>query len=489
VLIPIGQEDATVRRHPWVSYSLIVLNIFVFAMTTLTGPGEAWRTQINEKVREIVQYFQPRPYLELPPVLAELCKEDCRKGLEQQRAAFAESRPMPPSSTVAEEQRKLDELDLELQSLRNQLPARRYGYIPAEGKLDRALTSMFVHGGWFHLLGNMLFLFVTGPFVEDVFGRVLFAGLYFLSGFAALAAHVAHFRNATTPLIGASGAIAGVMGAFLVRYSTRRIRMLFMPLFPLTRPRFTFGLPAFVILPLWFGEQFWYANHAGDESGVAFWAHVGGFAFGAAFAAALKLGGAENRWIHPAIEKELTLAQNPRLERALDARLKGNLPLARRDVAAVLAVEPMNPDAWRESFEVARAADDPAEMGRSAARLVELYARADERDLLVEILREVSAAVEGPLPAKVFLLAGSYLEKRNEWDLALEAYDGMVRRQPADPGTVRAHVRRAEIYREMGDAAAARRALADGRAHPACTDAMVQMVERALARLDRPPSA
>jgi hypothetical protein len=103
VLIPIGQEDATVRRHPWVSYSLIVLNIFVFAMTTLTGPGEAWRTQINEKVREIVQYFQPRPYLELPPVLAELCKEDCRKGLEQQRAAFAESRPMPPSSTVAEE--------------------------------------------------------------------------------------------------------------------------------------------------------------------------------------------------------------------------------------------------------------------------------------------------------------------------------------------------------------------------------------------------
>ena len=129
---------------------------------------------------------------------------------------------------------------------------------------------------------------MTGPFVEDVFGRGVFAVLYFLSGFAALATHVAKFPHSEVPLIGASGAIAGVMGAFLVRYARRKIHMLYLPLFPLPRPRFTFGVPAFVIAPLWFGEQFWYAHRAGEESGVAFWAHVGGFLFGAVFALAVR---------------------------------------------------------------------------------------------------------------------------------------------------------------------------------------------------------
>jgi len=340
---------------------------------------------------------------------------------------------------------------------------------------------MFVHGGWIHLLGNMLFLWVTGPFVEDVFGRGVFAVLYFLSGFAALATHVAKFPHSEVPLIGASGAIAGVMGAFLVRYARRKIHMLYLPLFPLPRPRFTFGVPAFVIAPLWFAEQFWYAHRAGEGSGVAFWAHVGGFLFGALFALAVRAARVEEKWIHPAIEKELTLEQDPGLERALEARIAGDLKKARREIAAVLVREPSNPDAWRESYDIACDSSDEKELGRSGSRLVDLYARAGERDLVVDLLRDLVARARGPLPARVFLSAGALLEKRGDWDLALEAYTGLIERQPEDPSVVRALLRRAEILRQTGDAAAAHRALLQARGHPACEGPMAQAVERALA--------
>jgi membrane associated rhomboid family serine protease len=483
MLIPIGQEDSTVRRQPWVTYALLATNVLFFLITSATGPGTAWRNAVMAKIDEMVTYFNQRPYLELPPELAALCTDkECQAEIAEQRQAYARKSAAPlPDWAVAEQQRKLDEMGLELRTLRNQLPSRRFGYVPAQGKLDHALSSMFVHGGWLHLLGNMLFLWITGPFVEDVFGRALFAVLYFLSGFAALAAHVAKFPASSIPLIGASGAIAGVMGAFLVRYARRKIHMLYLPLFPLLRPRFTFGVPAFVIGPLWFGEQFWYAHEAGEESGVAFWAHVGGFLFGAVFALAVRAARVEEKWIHPSIEKELTLEQDPGLERALEARIAGDLKKARREIAAVLVREPSNPDAWRESYDIASDASDENELGRSGSRLLDLYARAGERDLVVDLLRDLVARAKGPLPARVFLGAGAFLEKRGDWDLALEAYAGLIDRQPQDPGVVRALLRRAEILRQAGDAAAAQRALAQARAHPACVGPMAQAVERALA--------
>jgi membrane associated rhomboid family serine protease len=490
MLIPIGQEDSIVRRQPWVSYALLAINVLFFLVTSATGPGVAWRNAVVARIDEMVAYFNERPYLQLPPDLAALCDDkECQAAVEEQRKAFARKSAIPDDAVVAEQQRRLDEMGLALRTLRNKLPPRRFGYVPAEGKVDRALSSMFVHGGWVHLLGNMLFLWVTGPFVEDVFGRALFAVLYFLSGFAALATHVAKFPHSTVPLIGASGAIAGVMGAFLVRYARRKIHMLYMPFFPLLRPRFTFGVPAFVIAPLWFGEQFWYAHHAGTESGVAFWAHVGGFLFGAAFALAVRTARVEEKWIHPAIEKELTIEQDRGLERALDARVGGDLVRARREIAAVLTREPSNPDAWRESYDIACDGSDESELGRSGSRLVDLYARAGERDLALDLLRDLTARAKGPLPGRVFLSAGALFEKSGDWDLALEAYAGLVDRQPQDPAVVRALLRRAEILRRSGDAAAAHRALTQARAHPACVGATAQAVERALAAAPSPPRA
>jgi membrane associated rhomboid family serine protease len=144
------------------------------------------------------------------------------------------------------------------------------------------ITAMFLHGGWDHILGNMLFLFIFGKNVEDAYGSVKYLGLYFAGGFAAMMTQTAmtllfgSAADARAPNLGASGAIAAVLGAFIVLYPNARIRtwVVF----------FIFQIPAWIFLGAWFIYQLVEANFgllgAGDSGGVAFFAHVGGFVFG-----------------------------------------------------------------------------------------------------------------------------------------------------------------------------------------------------------------
>ena len=135
-----------------------------------------------------------------------------------------------------------------------------------------AIVSMFLHAGWIHLFGNMLFLWIFGNNVEDQMGRIPFVLFYFVSGAVATAAHVMVQPSSTVPLVGASGAIAGLMGAYLVWFPWVRVRTIIvlgvLPLWP--------RIPAAPILLIWFGSQFL----IGNDSSVAWMAHVAGFVFG-----------------------------------------------------------------------------------------------------------------------------------------------------------------------------------------------------------------
>jgi membrane associated rhomboid family serine protease len=137
---------------------------------------------------------------------------------------------------------------------------------------------MFLHGGWLHLLGNMLFLLIFGNNVEDRLGRAKFLVFYIVCGYAAAYGYALAFRNSTEPLIGASGAIAGVLGSYLVMFPRARVWSLvpFLFFIPLR-------LPAWLVLGLWFVLQWVYAaGYAVSSAGsVAYLAHVVGFILGA----------------------------------------------------------------------------------------------------------------------------------------------------------------------------------------------------------------
>ncbi len=142
-------------------------------------------------------------------------------------------------------------------------------------------SSMFLHGGWIHLLGNIWTLWIFGDNVEDRLGRVRYLALYLAAGIAAALLHIYTNAGSLVPTIGASGAIAGVMGAYFRFYPFARVETLVPPFF--FGP--TFVLPAVLFLGWWFLLQFFngalsLSAHSHAFSGVAWWAHVGGFTFG-----------------------------------------------------------------------------------------------------------------------------------------------------------------------------------------------------------------
>ena len=143
-------------------------------------------------------------------------------------------------------------------------------------------TSMFLHGGWLHLLGNMLYLYIFGDNVEDALGHVRYLLFYLACGVAASLTHLALNLGSDVPTVGASGAIAGVLGAYFLLYPKARVVTL-LPIFIFIQ---IIEVPAFLFLGLWFLLQFISgaaATASQNAGGVAWWAHIGGFAAGAGY--------------------------------------------------------------------------------------------------------------------------------------------------------------------------------------------------------------
>ncbi len=140
------------------------------------------------------------------------------------------------------------------------------------------LTSMFMHGSWFHIIGNLWFLYVFGDNVEDAMGAPRFVVFYLLCGFAAVATQLLSSPASPVPMVGASGAIGGVMGAYAVLFPRAPVHLLIIIFFYVDRV----VVPAFLMLGYWFLLQLLggLPSLGGEDGGVAFWAHVGGFAAG-----------------------------------------------------------------------------------------------------------------------------------------------------------------------------------------------------------------
>ena len=157
-----------------------------------------------------------------------------------------------------------------------------YGVVPARLQLTDLFTSMFLHGGFMHLIGNMWFLWIYGDNVEDVLGRIKYLAFYLTGGVAGSLMQIAADPSTTIPNIGASGAIAAVMGAYLLKFPHARV----LTLIPLFIVFFTRELPAYIILIYWFILQFFSGvgtlaeSSTGATGGIAFFAHVGGFLMG-----------------------------------------------------------------------------------------------------------------------------------------------------------------------------------------------------------------
>jgi len=305
-LIPIGHEQDTVRRLPLVTFSILAICFIIHIFISLQVREAT--TRVEESAKDLIHYYLNHPYLEFDPeIKKQLFSGVGNERIENLLGIYSQSVSRPQRRVLEKEQ---EEFNLKAQSFLtalNSFPYRKWGFIPADKSFLALITYMFIHGGWLHLLGNLLFLYMTGPFIEDLWGRPAFASFYVLVGMLSAFLYAQHYPNFSGPLIGASGAIAGVMGAFLIKYWKIRISFFYF-VFPFFRG--TFQAPAWLMLPLWlllelFNARIMDSISAQGGGGVAHWAHVWGFVLGMAVAFGMNTFKIEEKYINPKIEAKV----------------------------------------------------------------------------------------------------------------------------------------------------------------------------------------
>ncbi len=340
-ILPVGHSSSTVRRQPWISYTMIAVNILIFFLFT---QSQINTYEVQQVVEDIAEHINTYPEVELSPALREVLSDHFLKAYDEAKSVSQEAATkrreegltggMPDLDRLIESYQGLKPSDAqgELDQLTDKLFALaqggvywEWGYIPSrEGHFYTLVTTMFFHGGLMHLFGNMILFFLCGPFVEDRWGRTFFTLFYLASGVLASLCHGYLTASPDIPLVDASGAIAGVMGAFLILFFHTKIKFLYVFLFVTRIFKGNFQVPSYVVLPLWFGQQYYNAMTQ-DHSPVAFWAHVGGFAFGFVIAGLMKLSSIEERYISPNIDQKITLYEAPPLlEEATQRWLDGD---------------------------------------------------------------------------------------------------------------------------------------------------------------------
>src|SRR3954452_6057089 len=293
MLIPIKHENMAARRWPVVTLALIAINTLVFLLTTMSMSDEA--PQLGEVKADILILAALHPELKMHPDEQRLVDGFKQSHPDQWKQVQNPYRDVinayDAKIKMMEDPEKLqgemDSLDEQYARLSSTSITEQYAFVPAHPSVLSYVTANFLHGSLMHLIGNMWFLWLAGFVLEDVWGRWVYSAFYLIAGAAALQFHAWSNAGSITPTLGASGAVAALMGAFLVRFPKMKIEMAWLFMFRLYR----FKAAAYWLLPLWLAVEIFYGSLFGSTSGVAHWAHVGGFLFGAAAAVAIQRSG------------------------------------------------------------------------------------------------------------------------------------------------------------------------------------------------------
>ena len=330
MLLPYAHDQMRARRWPVVTIGIVAINVLVFVLCLVQD--RAIEPELAESAERIATIWTAHRSLVLPARFAATIGRELDEPSGMDNATITgESESLTPERR-AELQRALDDEGARFDALLDRSPTIRWGYVPSHPRVVTAFTSMFLHGGVLHILGNMWFLWLAAVSLEDRWGRGAFLAFYVLGGVFATYVHGVTTSAVDVPLIGASGAIAATMGAFLVLFSKAHIQFVY---WIMVRPG-RFAAPAYVMLPLWFVEQLGYAVLFPTDAGVAFGAHVAGFCFGVAAAVGLKYSGVDAR-LDRAVDASVTVGIDERMEGAEDAMRTGRIDEARTVARAVLA--------------------------------------------------------------------------------------------------------------------------------------------------------
>lgn len=440
MLIPIRHENMSARRWPLVTFALIAINVVVFL-------GTHWRLedeqkQLGQLKLHVILLAAAHPELNVPASsedIIQAVKDHYPKQWAElenrQRFALDDwDAHMLRTDDAAELQSEMDSLSLELSQARANSILDRYAFLPAHPSAISYLTANFLHGGWLHLIGNMWFLWLAGFVLEDFWGRPLYGAFYLVSGAASMQFDAWLNPGSIAPTLGASGAIAALLGAFLVRFPKMRIEMLW---WFFLRPR-RFKAAAYWLLPAWLVMEVFYGSVFGQSTGVAHWAHVGGFVFGALVGLGLRYSGWEQK-AHQEIEKELTLASDPDIQRASDLIDHGQLDSAEILLKEHVARKPDSVDGYNLLLQSCRKQNLPV-APEILEKLCAIHLKAGESELAWIAYEDYLNAGGQPFPAAPWLEVCRAAEKLEYFDRALAEYEKLIQTYPAERPSILAQL-------------------------------------------------
>lgn len=432
MLIPLRHENMEGRRWPIVTFVLIGLNILIFL-------GTHWTIDAQEPERlevrtQILILAASHPDLTMPDDVEKFVNDVKSQAPEEVWQKLAKRGNKPISSKYDEDgellavderqelQSEMDNLAQRFQEIQKSSILENYGFVPAHAKPISYLTSMFLHLGWFHLIGNMWFLWLAGFILEDRWGRVIYPVFYLLAGFVASIFHAMFYPHSIAAAVGASGAVAALMGGFLVRFPKLKIEMLwYLFIF-----RIRFKAPAYGLLPLWLLMEVLSGSLFGQASGVAHWAHVGGFAFGAMAGLVISRTSLEHH-ANAVIESKIGWTADPAIVQATECMEKGRFDEGIGALKKYLATKPDAIDAqailsqlyWRKN-------DIPAHL-EATIKLCQLHLKAQDSEAALTDFQEYRNAGGDKMPAGTWLEICRLIEGQQQYDRAVTEYEKLAK--------------------------------------------------------------
>lgn len=433
MLIPLRHENMQGRRWPIVTFVLIGLNVVVFLMTHWTI--EAQQPQRSEARVHLVILAASHPELKTTPEAADFVEHVKKTSGRSWDRIASPSRRVEDSwdaqirlqDDPVKLQEEMDTVCQEFEETEHSSVLENYGFVPAHPHAVSYITANFLHGGWLHLIGNMWFLWLAGFILEDNWGRPIYAIFYLVSGIVALQFYAWCAWGSFTPLVGASGAVAALMGAFLVRFPKIKIEMAFVTLFY----RLKFQAAAYWLLPLWLLMEFFYGAALGTNSPVAHWAHVGGFLFGMLGAYVIQKTGLEQK-ASAEIDSKIGWAGDPEVVRAQEA-LDQNKP---DEAVAILeqhaAEKPDSTDALVILQQVHWRRNNKQGYFQASAQLIQAHLKMRNAEAAWQVYEEFCGAGGERIPAASWLELIRHLESLQDFVRAVTECDKLANAYPQE---------------------------------------------------------
>jgi membrane associated rhomboid family serine protease len=463
MIIPIG-HDREIFHFPYATLTVIVLCFAVQIYATIVPPDEERTAQLQrEEVSLRIRLWQSHgaTWLQAHPSPAAAPAGGARSLLHQARQLAAQQRQFTLDfeagrvvPTTHPDYIALQELRREQQQGRGLL---RLAY-HTDAPLYTLISYTLIHGGWLHLIGNMLFLWLCGCNMEDRWGRVVWLLLYVGGGALGAWAYGLMHPHTAPPLVGASGAIAAAMGAFLVVHYNAHIRLLYV-LYVTRLLIGTFTMRAFWALPIWFLQQAFGMWAEGASGAVAYSAHVVGFLFGVVIALGFRVVGLDRRLQRASDAKATVFAQDPLFLDGMTLLERGDRAGAASTLERLLAAQPDHLDGAIQLFRLALD-DGPTAAAQAATRTLRLCKQRGDigaaHALLIELRERQPQAL---LDDRSLLFLAQSLEKKDP-QTSLALYAQLAAEHVESPLVPKALLSAAQLNQRLGDAQRARETLA-----------------------------